>query len=123
LLTLSRFSLKFQKIVQDEQDANFITRLHAGKLQIIPWPVIESREFYKLFAALKRKLDQQQTSHHTAGEFLHTLKTLMAKLKVCPPNCLFFPLFTTSANRRTIGELCHVRSTVLIFVLALKFLL
>ncbi|KAF8488922.1 hypothetical protein F5888DRAFT_1622603, partial [Russula emetica] len=75
------FSLKFQKIVQDEKDANFITRLHAGKLQIIPWPVIESREFYKLFAALKRKLDQQPTSHHTAGEFLHTLKTLMAKLK------------------------------------------
>ncbi|KAI0297435.1 hypothetical protein BC826DRAFT_166673 [Russula brevipes] len=75
------FSLKFQKIVQDEQDANFISRLHAGKLQIIPWPVIESKEFYKLFSALKRKLDQQSTSHHTAGEFLHTLKTLMAKLK------------------------------------------
>ncbi|KAH9984573.1 hypothetical protein BJV77DRAFT_1062131 [Russula vinacea] len=51
------------------------------KLQIIPWPVIESKEFYKLFSALKRKLDQQATSHHTAGEFLHTLKTLMAKLK------------------------------------------
>ena len=90
LLTLSRFSLKFQKIVQDEQDSNFITRLHAGKLQIIPWPVIESKKFYKLFAALKRKLDQQPTSHHNAGEFLHTLKTLMAKLKVCLPGCLFF---------------------------------
>ncbi|KAI0250888.1 hypothetical protein BJV78DRAFT_1154831 [Lactifluus subvellereus] len=75
------FSLKFQKIVQDEQDANFITRLHGGKLQIIPWPVIESKEFYKLFPSLKRRLDLQPTSHHTAGEFLHTLKTLMAKLK------------------------------------------
>ncbi|KAF8270139.1 hypothetical protein EI94DRAFT_1572222, partial [Lactarius quietus] len=75
------FALKFQKIVQDEQDANFITRLHAGKLQIIPWPVIESREFYKLFSAVKKKLDQQRSSHRTAGEFLHTLKTLMAKLK------------------------------------------
>jgi hypothetical protein len=52
-------------------------------LQIIPWPVIESREFYRLFTSLKRRLDQQPTSHHTAGEFLHTLKTLMAKLKVC----------------------------------------
>ena len=82
---MPRFSLKFQKIVQDEQDANFITRLHGGKLQIIPWPVIESREFYKLFPSLKRRLDQQPTSHHTAGEFLHTLKTLMAKLKVCLP--------------------------------------
>jgi hypothetical protein len=82
LLNSSRFALKFQKIVQDEQDANFITRLHAGRLQIIPWPVIGTTEFYRLFSALKKKLDQQNTSHHTAGEFLLTLKTLMAKLKV-----------------------------------------
>ncbi|KAF8260139.1 hypothetical protein EI94DRAFT_1897819 [Lactarius quietus] len=76
------FSLKFQQIVQREQDANFITRLHDGKLDIIPWPVIESRDFYKLFATLKKRLDKQKTSHLAAGEFLHTIKTLMAKLKV-----------------------------------------
>ncbi|KAH9039451.1 hypothetical protein EDB83DRAFT_2411806, partial [Lactarius deliciosus] len=76
------FALKFRKIVHDEQDANFITRLHAGKLQIIPWPVMESKDFYRIFSAVKKKLDQQGTSHNTAGEFLHTLKTLMAKLKV-----------------------------------------
>ncbi|KAJ7781844.1 hypothetical protein DFH07DRAFT_389440 [Mycena maculata] len=75
------FSTKFQKIVEDEQDANFISRLHAGQLDIIPWPVIESKEFYTLFPALKRTLDQQEVTHPTAGEFLHTLKTLMAKLK------------------------------------------
>ena len=85
MLTVFRFSLKLQRIVEDEKDANFISRLHAGKLQIIPWPVIESREFYELFSVLKKKLDQQSTSHHTAGEFLHTLKTLMAKLKVHLP--------------------------------------
>ncbi|KAN0134237.1 hypothetical protein V8E53_008009, partial [Lactarius tabidus] len=78
---MKEFALKFQKIVQDEQEANFITRLHAGKLQIIPWPVIGSREFYTLFSAVKQKLDQQKTSLRTAGEFLLTLKTLMAKLK------------------------------------------
>ncbi len=78
----SRFSLKFQKIVENERDSNFITRLHAGKLNIIPWPVIESEEFYQLFRKVKKTLDQQPTSHHTAGEFLLTLKTLMAKLKV-----------------------------------------
>ena len=33
----SRFSLKFQQIVQDEQEANFISQLHAGKLNIMPW--------------------------------------------------------------------------------------
>ncbi|KAG2340343.1 hypothetical protein BDR05DRAFT_889963 [Suillus weaverae] len=75
------FALKFQKIVQDEQEANFISRLHAGQLNIIPWPVIESQEFYKLFPALKRQLDKQKLTHKTAGEFLHVMKTLMAKLK------------------------------------------
>ncbi|KAH9005432.1 hypothetical protein EDB86DRAFT_2825090 [Lactarius hatsudake] len=75
------FSLKFQQIVQQEQDANFISRLHGGKLDIIPFPVIKSREFYKLFATLKRRLDLQNISHPAAGEFLFTMKTLMAKLK------------------------------------------
>ena len=82
-LVFCRFSLKFQKIVQQEQKANFISRLHRGKVDIIPWPVIESKEFYKLFPTLKKRLDLQKTSHTTAGEFLHTIKTLMAKLKVC----------------------------------------
>ncbi|KAI0253468.1 hypothetical protein BJV78DRAFT_1153084 [Lactifluus subvellereus] len=77
------FSLKFQKIVQQEQSTNFISRLHRGKLDIIPWPVIESKEFYKLFSTLKKRLDVQNTSHPTAGEFLLTIKTMMAKLRAC----------------------------------------
>jgi hypothetical protein len=68
--------------VQQEQDANFISRLHGGKLDIIPFPVIKSREFYKLFGALRKRLDLQKISHPAAGEFLYTIKTLMAKLKV-----------------------------------------
>jgi hypothetical protein len=76
-----RFRLKFRGIVKEEQKANFISRLHRGKLDIIPWPVIESSEFYKLLSALKKRLDQQPISHPVAGEFLHTIKTLMAKLK------------------------------------------
>jgi hypothetical protein len=79
---IHRFSHKFGKIVQQEQRANFISRLHRGKLIIIPWPVIESEEFYKLFSSLKKRLDHQKVSHPTAYEFLHTIKTLMAKLKV-----------------------------------------
>ncbi|KAI6097344.1 hypothetical protein EDD16DRAFT_604216 [Pisolithus croceorrhizus] len=75
------FTLKLQRIVQDEQEANFITRLHAGKLTIIPWPVIETKEFYELFPTLKRRLDQQVITHRAASEFLHKVKMLMAKLK------------------------------------------
>ena len=96
-LRLFRFKLKFQastsivnrqlltaaqSIVAQEQEANFISRLHGGKLKIIPWPVIESRRFYTLFSSLKRALDEQPITHPNAGAFLHTLKTLMAKLKV-----------------------------------------
>ncbi|KAI9443812.1 hypothetical protein H4582DRAFT_1039790 [Lactarius indigo] len=76
------FFLGLQQIVQQEQDANFISRLHGGKLDIIPWPVMEStRDFYELFATLKMQLDLQKVSHPAAREFLHTIKTLMAKLK------------------------------------------
>jgi hypothetical protein len=81
---LFRFHLKLQRIVVDEQDSNFISRLHGGKLDIIPWPVIESRQFYTLFQQVKKRLDEQAVTHTAAGEFLLTLKTLMAKLKVGP---------------------------------------
>ncbi|KAJ7289087.1 hypothetical protein C8J57DRAFT_1459186 [Mycena rebaudengoi] len=99
---VKEFSTKFQKIVKDEQDANFISRLHAGQLNIVPWPVIESKQFYQLFPAVKRLLDKQEVTHRTAGEFLHTLKTLMAKLKVVTGGVsiyLIFPAETLVAHR------------------------
>ncbi|KAG8924162.1 hypothetical protein FRC02_010614 [Tulasnella sp. 418] len=68
-------------IVCDEQEANFITVLHNSQLSVIPWPVIQSRSFYTLFGRVKALLLKQPTTHATAGEFLLTLKALMAKLK------------------------------------------
>ena len=81
-MLIYRFSLKFQRIVELEQASNFITKLHNGNLAIIPWPVIESRQFYNLFPKLKNMLDKQPVTHSTGGIFLQTMKTLMAKLKV-----------------------------------------
>ncbi|KAJ7587977.1 hypothetical protein C8J56DRAFT_860684 [Mycena floridula] len=78
---VKEFSGKFQKIVVDEQESNWISRLHAGRLSIVPWPVIQSKQFYTLFPILKKRLDDQPITHPAAGEFLLTLKTLMAKLK------------------------------------------
>lgn len=48
----------------------------------MPWPVIESRQFYTLFTVLKRQLEDKPATYKDAGSFLHTLKILMAKLKV-----------------------------------------
>ncbi|KAG8988393.1 hypothetical protein FRB94_000729, partial [Tulasnella sp. JGI-2019a] len=87
---VQEFKMKFSQIVGQEQANNFITKLHAGQLTVIPWNVIESREFYTLFSKLSKQLFKQKTTHATAGEFLMTLKTLMAKLKVrsCPSTLL-----------------------------------
>jgi hypothetical protein len=70
------------RIVQQEGSENFITKLHKGKLGIIPWGVIESPSFYKLFNKLKIRFMKQPITHKHAGAFIVTLKTLMAKLKV-----------------------------------------
>ena len=35
-----------------------------------------------LFPTIQKRLDQQEVTHKSASEFLQTLKTLMAKLKV-----------------------------------------
>ncbi|KAG8952848.1 hypothetical protein FRC03_012004, partial [Tulasnella sp. 419] len=78
---VKEFSSKFSQIVCDEQEANFITVLHDSQLSVIPWPVIQSRSFYTLFGRVRALLLRQPPTHATAGEFLLTLKTLMAKLK------------------------------------------
>ena len=59
-----------------------MTTLHRGNVDILPWPIINSPDFYKLFNALKRRLDSQPVTHPNAREFLRILKVLMAKLKV-----------------------------------------
>lgn len=81
-LPLERYSLTLQRIVEQEQTINFISRLHGGKVDIMPWPVVESGQFYQLFETIKRRLDEQKISHPTAGGFFHTIKVLIAKLKV-----------------------------------------
>ena len=105
--------------MQAEQKANFISRLHPGRLNIIPWPVIESKEFYDLFFTLKRQLDRQNTSHPTAGDFLQTMKSLMAKLKVQFPSLLSH-LNLTFPNRLLIGALFLVCSSIS-FLLSYSF--
>ncbi|KAI1789535.1 hypothetical protein LXA43DRAFT_892776, partial [Ganoderma leucocontextum] len=75
------FHLKFQQIVQAEQAMNFISRLHRDRVDIVPWPLMGSKQFYTLFKAIKKSLDDQTVTHHGGAVFLQTMKTLMAKLK------------------------------------------
>ena len=82
LIRIFRFADKFHAIVRDKQGENFITTLHRGQLDIIPWPVIQSQEFYTQMGVLRSKLEGKSSTHGDAAKFLRTLKLLMARLKV-----------------------------------------
>ena len=89
---------------------NFISRLHRNRLDIVPWPVIESKQFYTLFKAIKKRLDQQPVTHTGGAIFLQTMKTLMAKLKVSRFKWLVSITFDVYlVFRPTTGDLCLVR--------------
>ncbi|KAF8306079.1 hypothetical protein DL93DRAFT_2065742 [Clavulina sp. PMI_390] len=77
----AEFADKFRRMVYDRQGKNFITTLHRGQLDIIPWPVIQSRQFYTEMGVLKERLDSKPFTHGNALNFLRTLKLLMARLK------------------------------------------
>ncbi|KAG8749810.1 hypothetical protein FRC11_011015, partial [Ceratobasidium sp. 423] len=110
------FSLKLQGIVEKERDRNFITRLHRGRIQIVPWPVINSPDFYVLFSRLRQRFDQQPFTHCSGGAFLCSLKILMAKIKNIDADAeletadimplLFVPEFATDnvARNETLAE-------------------
>ena len=70
-----------------------MTTLHRGNVDILPWPIINSPSFYKLFIALKQRLDSQPITHPNAREFLRILKVLMAKLKVRTNRPFLVPRF------------------------------
>ncbi|KIO18759.1 hypothetical protein M407DRAFT_31571 [Tulasnella calospora MUT 4182] len=77
---VEEFSSKFNQMVNTEQGENFITVLHDNQLAVMPWDVIRSKEFYTRFSKLRKYLFKQRSTHNNAGEFLLTLKTLMAKI-------------------------------------------
>ncbi|EUC60535.1 root hair defective 3 GTP-binding protein, partial [Rhizoctonia solani AG-3 Rhs1AP] len=95
------FSDKLQAIVEEEQGRNFITRLHRSRINIIPWPVIKSRKFYTLFSGVRDTLEQQPVTYGGGALFLHTLKTLMAKIKANDWGALDQDLATHRARQLT----------------------
>ncbi|CAG8696642.1 3684_t:CDS:2, partial [Ambispora gerdemannii] len=80
---VSEFHSKFSKIVDREEEDNFITKLYRNKMSIIPWPVFNESSFYTTFRQLKIKLDEQDSKYKNAKLFVEKIKVLMTKLKVC----------------------------------------
>jgi hypothetical protein len=77
-----RFDEKLGRIVVEEEEGNFISRLHRGDIVIVPWPMMSSPAFYHTFEDIKKLLLDRPVVHSTGGEFLGVLKMLMAQIQV-----------------------------------------
>ncbi|CAG8537034.1 3581_t:CDS:10, partial [Racocetra persica] len=77
------FSLKFNALVAEEGENNFITRMYPSGLSIIPWPIFNDPAWFKSLIDIKRLLDKQQPKYENARTFLQNTKVIMAKLKIC----------------------------------------
>ncbi|KAG9300637.1 hypothetical protein G9A89_023435 [Geosiphon pyriformis] len=78
----SEFESKLSRIVDKDEENNFITKLYANNLSVIPWPVFKEASFYENFVDLKDKFDPDSKYENTRI-FVEKLKILMTKLKVC----------------------------------------
>jgi hypothetical protein len=72
----------------------------------MPWSMINSTTFYTLFDEVRQMLFEREITHRTGGEFLRTLKMLMAKIQVMYKKLYIRPL--TSPPRHVIGALWTV---------------
>ncbi|CAG8720144.1 4553_t:CDS:10, partial [Racocetra persica] len=80
---VTEFQSKFSRIVDKEEEDNFITKLYRNKMSILPWPVFTEAAFYTSIKTFKVKLDSQESQYKNAQMFVEKIKVLMTKLKVC----------------------------------------
>ncbi|CAG8444245.1 12971_t:CDS:10 [Acaulospora morrowiae] len=80
---VEEFYSKFARIVDNEEEDNFITKLYRNKMTIFPWPVFTESSFYTSIKKFKTLLDGQESQYDNARMFVEKIKVLMTKLKVC----------------------------------------
>ncbi|CAG8434680.1 7782_t:CDS:10 [Diversispora eburnea] len=76
------FTLRFNSLVAQEAEDNFITKMYPSGLVILPWALF-SDAAYKNLKDVKRMLDKQDARYENARTFLQNIKVIMAKLKIC----------------------------------------
>ncbi|CAB4409772.1 unnamed protein product [Rhizophagus irregularis] len=77
------FQSKFDRLVSEEGEDNFITKMYGSGLDIIPWPVFGDIAWFKKLSFVNKKLEKQKVKYENAITFLQDIKVIMAKLKIC----------------------------------------
>ncbi|CAG8473346.1 38766_t:CDS:10 [Gigaspora margarita] len=71
---VTEFQSKFSRIVDREEEDNFITKLYRNKMSILPWPVFTEAAFYTSIKTFKTKLDAQESQYKNAQMFVEKIK-------------------------------------------------
>ncbi|KAF0421089.1 e3 ubiquitin-protein ligase trip12 [Gigaspora margarita] len=71
---VEEFYLKFSKIVDKEDEDNFISKLYRSKMSITAWPVFNDPSFYTSLNEFKSELDEQESQYKNARIFLEKAK-------------------------------------------------
>ncbi|RHZ44791.1 hypothetical protein Glove_709g38 [Diversispora epigaea] len=77
------FTLRFNTLVAQEGEDNFITKMYPSGLVILPWALFSDAAWYKNLKDVKKMLDKQEARYENARTFLQNIKVIMAKLKIC----------------------------------------
>ncbi|CAB4480240.1 unnamed protein product [Rhizophagus irregularis] len=80
---IREFQSKFDQLIAEEGEDNFITRMYGGGLDIMPWPVFGEIAWFKTLSIINKKLEKQKVKYENAITFLQNIKVIMAKLKIC----------------------------------------
>ncbi|CAG8843970.1 735_t:CDS:2, partial [Racocetra persica] len=71
---IEEFHLKFARIVDREEEDNFITKLYRNKMSIVAWPIFTDSSFYTSLKQFKIKLGEQESQYKNARMFLEKTK-------------------------------------------------
>ncbi|RHZ90025.1 hypothetical protein Glove_9g277 [Diversispora epigaea] len=94
---VEEFRSKFSKIVEKDEEDNFISKLYRNKMTIIPYPLFSESDFYTKLKGFKAKLDKQETSYKNARMFVEKIKVIMTNLKNCKWGSIDATLLTMRA--------------------------
>ncbi|CAG8485102.1 8847_t:CDS:10 [Acaulospora morrowiae] len=86
------FTLRFNSLVAEEGEDNFISKMYPSGLTILPWALFSDPGWYEHIYVLylyrnlkdvKKMLDKQEARYENARTFLQNIKVIMAKLRIC----------------------------------------
>ncbi|CAI2192151.1 5809_t:CDS:10, partial [Funneliformis geosporum] len=80
---VGEFRANLSRLISNEGENNFISRIFQGELNVIPWPMFNDAAWFNTLSYVNKKLYEQEAKFDNVRAFLQNIKVIMAKLKIC----------------------------------------